>query len=46
VHVIRGRVEVNGVVLQGGDALKLADEERVTLARAEAAELLLFDLPR
>jgi redox-sensitive bicupin YhaK (pirin superfamily) len=46
VHVIRGQVEVNGVALTGGDALKLGDEERVSFARAEAAELLLFDLPR
>jgi redox-sensitive bicupin YhaK (pirin superfamily) len=46
VHVIRGRVEVNGVTLKGGDALKLADEDRVTIGKAEAAELLLFDLPR
>jgi redox-sensitive bicupin YhaK (pirin superfamily) len=46
VHVIRGQVEVNGVSLRGGDALKLADEKAVTLANAEAAELLLFDLPR
>jgi redox-sensitive bicupin YhaK (pirin superfamily) len=46
VHVIRGQVEVNGVALKGGDALKLGDEERVSFAKAEAAELLLFDLPR
>ena len=46
VHVIRGSVEVNGVALKAGDALKLGDEERVSFARAEAAELLLFDLPR
>jgi redox-sensitive bicupin YhaK (pirin superfamily) len=46
VHVIRGSVEVNGVTLKGGDALKLADEDRVTIGNAEAAELLLFDLPR
>lgn len=46
VHVIRGRVEVNGVILNTGDALKLGDEARVSLAKAEAAELLLFDLPR
>jgi redox-sensitive bicupin YhaK (pirin superfamily) len=45
VHVIRGQVEVNGVALKGGDALKIAGEERITIARAEAAELLLFDLP-
>jgi redox-sensitive bicupin YhaK (pirin superfamily) len=46
VHVIRGSVDVNGVTLKGGDALKLADEDRVTIGNAEAAELLLFDLPR
>jgi redox-sensitive bicupin YhaK (pirin superfamily) len=46
VHVIRGQVEVNGVALQGGDALKLSGEEAVVFANAEAAELLLFDLPR
>jgi redox-sensitive bicupin YhaK (pirin superfamily) len=46
VHVIRGSVEVNGLVLNTGDALKIADEERVSFGKAEAAELLLFDLPR
>jgi redox-sensitive bicupin YhaK (pirin superfamily) len=45
VHVIRGRVEVNGVALKGGDALKLGAEDQVRIANAEAAELLLFDLP-
>jgi redox-sensitive bicupin YhaK (pirin superfamily) len=46
VHVIRGQVEVNGVALKGGDAVKIGDEERISFARTEAAELLLFDLPR
>jgi redox-sensitive bicupin YhaK (pirin superfamily) len=46
VHVIRGRVEVNGVALQGGDALKIGAEDTLRFANAEAAELLLFDLPR
>jgi len=45
VHVIRGRVEVNGVALQGGDALKIGAEDTLRFANAEAAELLLFDLP-
>jgi len=45
VHVIRGRVEVNGVALQGGDALKIGAEDKLRFANAEAAELLLFDLP-
>ncbi|MFZ6644079.1 pirin family protein [Undibacterium sp. TJN25] len=45
VHVIRGKVVVNGVSLNGGDALKISKESLVTLKQAEAAEILLFDLP-
>jgi redox-sensitive bicupin YhaK (pirin superfamily) len=46
VHVIRGQVTINGVVLNGGDALKMLDEATVSLEQAEAAEVLLFDLPQ
>ncbi len=46
VHVIRGSVTVNGVALSGGDALKVTEETQVTLEKAEAAEVLVFDLPR
>ena len=46
VHLIRGRLVVNGVELSGGDALKITDESVVTLGQADAAEVLLFDLPR
>ena len=46
VHVIRGSVSVNGVALNGGDALKLTQETRVALDQAEAAEVLVFDLPQ
>jgi redox-sensitive bicupin YhaK (pirin superfamily) len=45
VHVIRGQVLVNGNVLKGGDALKITGEPLVTLEQAEAAEVLVFDLP-
>ncbi|MEC4719859.1 pirin family protein [Noviherbaspirillum sp. CPCC 100848] len=45
VQVVRGQIEVNGIALGGGDGLKIAGESQVTLARAEAAEVLLFDLP-
>ncbi len=45
VHVIRGDVSVNGVPLKDGDALKIGAESRLVLEHAEAAELLLFDLP-
>lgn len=46
VHVIRGSITVNGVALDGGDALKVTDESRVALEKAESAEVLVFDLPR
>ena len=45
VHVIRGEVTVNGVALKGGDAAKISDESVVSLDQANAAEVLLFDLP-
>ncbi|ALK98083.1 quercetin 2,3-dioxygenase [Massilia sp. WF1] len=45
VHVIRGQVSVNGVALKGGDAVKIGAEDTVRIDGAEAAELLLFDLP-
>jgi redox-sensitive bicupin YhaK (pirin superfamily) len=45
VHVIRGRVSANGVPLAGGDALKIGGEDKVVLDGAEAAEVLVFDLP-
>jgi redox-sensitive bicupin YhaK (pirin superfamily) len=45
VHVVRGRVMVNGTALNGGDAVKLSDEARILLAQAEDAEVLVFDLP-
>ncbi|MCW5771838.1 MAG: pirin family protein [Rhodospirillaceae bacterium] len=45
IHVARGTIEANGVKLGAGDALKLADEGPVALARGENAEVLVFDLP-
>lgn len=45
VHVARGGVTVNGTALKAGDGLKLAREERVTIADGRDAELLVFDLP-
>ncbi|MDB5774822.1 MAG: pirin family protein [Herbaspirillum sp.] len=45
VQVVRGALQVNGVALQTGDALKLTGESRVLLTQADAAEVLLFDLP-
>jgi redox-sensitive bicupin YhaK (pirin superfamily) len=45
VHVVRGRVTVNGTALEGGDALKISNEAGVTLTQPEDAEVLVFDLP-
>jgi quercetin 2,3-dioxygenase len=45
LHVVRGRIQVNGQLLQGGDALKFAAEPMVNIERGEEAEVLLFDLP-
>jgi redox-sensitive bicupin YhaK (pirin superfamily) len=45
VHVARGSLEVNGERLSAGDAAKLEAVAAVELARGEAAEVLVFDLP-
>lgn len=45
VHLIRGKLVVNGQPLTTGDALKISEETKITLEQAEAAEFLLFDLP-
>jgi quercetin 2,3-dioxygenase len=45
VHVIRGQVEVNGVALSSGDALKIKDIPEVDFNNAKEVELLFFDLP-
>jgi hypothetical protein len=45
VHAVRGRLTVNGQPLGPGDALKVVDEPRITLADGSDAEVLVFDLP-
>ncbi len=45
VHVGRGSIEINSQRLGAGDAAKLIDEPRVTLAGGQSAEVLVFDLP-
>ncbi len=44
VHVARGEIKVNGVVLRAGDALKASDEVAIELGDGRDAEVLLFDL--
>jgi redox-sensitive bicupin YhaK (pirin superfamily) len=45
VHLVRGKLTVNGTPLGAGDALKLTGVAEVTLEKGEGAEALLFDLP-
>jgi redox-sensitive bicupin YhaK (pirin superfamily) len=45
VQVARGSVTVNGIVLEAGDAVLVADEAVVSLSGATDAEVLVFDLP-
>jgi redox-sensitive bicupin YhaK (pirin superfamily) len=44
LQVARGAVTVNGEDLDQGDGAAASNEERVTIAGREAAEVLLFDL--
>ena len=44
VHVVRGKLNVNGLPLAAGDAAKLADERLLTLSEGQDAEVLVFDL--
>jgi len=44
VHLVRGRLRVNGVDLGAGDAAKLSDVEQLNLDRGDGAEVLVFDL--
>jgi quercetin 2,3-dioxygenase len=45
VHVVRGKLTVNGTPLDSGDALKAGGVAAIILEKGEGAEVLLFDLP-
>jgi redox-sensitive bicupin YhaK (pirin superfamily) len=45
VHLVRGQIEINGIKLSTGDALKISEESLLEFKNAADAELLLFDLP-
>jgi quercetin 2,3-dioxygenase len=45
VHVVRGRVVINGLPLGAGDALRYRDEAQVDIRQGLGAEVLVFDLP-
>ena len=44
VHLVRGELDVNGVHIQGGDAVLLENESRIVLSGGSDAEVLVFDL--
>jgi redox-sensitive bicupin YhaK (pirin superfamily) len=44
VHLVRGQLQVNGQVLEAGDAAKLMGETRLQLQHGHEAEVLVFDL--
>jgi len=44
VHLVRGRLKVNGQELSDGDAVALRGENRLTLTDGADAEVLVFDL--
>jgi redox-sensitive bicupin YhaK (pirin superfamily) len=45
VYVARGRIALNGQVLETGDAAKLESVDAMALTQGEGAEVLVFDLP-
>ena len=46
VHVAQGLLNINGIRMNAGDAMKLSGEADLTLDRGEQAEVLVFDLPQ
>lgn len=44
VHLVRGRLDVNGRSLAGGDAALLENESTIEVANGSDAEVLVFDL--
>ena len=44
VHLIQGELKVNGISLQGGDALFISDEKEILMSEGKNAEVLVFDL--
>ena len=44
MFLVRGRLSVNGQILQAGDAALLAQEAGLTLESGQDAEVLVFDL--
>jgi redox-sensitive bicupin YhaK (pirin superfamily) len=46
LHVARGSIRANGAELQAGDAMQIDESGVLELSGGQAAEVLVFDLPR
>jgi redox-sensitive bicupin YhaK (pirin superfamily) len=44
IHLIKGKLEVNGIQLAAGDALLLESENQLNIEHGDQAEVLVFDL--
>lgn len=44
LHLVQGALQVNGVILQTGDALKIESEAQLEILAVADSELLLFDM--
>jgi len=44
VHLVRGRLSVNGQALEAGDAALISQASSLSIADADQAEVLVFDL--
>ena len=44
LQVLRGRVKVNGALLETSDGAAISDERHVTVVGEQGAEVMLFDL--
>ena len=44
VHLVKGELNINGITLQGGDALLMDGEEEILMSDGKNAEVLVFDL--
>lgn len=44
IHVIYGQLDVNGLILFGGDAVKITDESELSMRALAQTEFLLFDM--
>jgi hypothetical protein len=44
VHVIRGKVTVNGQPFSDGDGARVRDEQTLTFSNGQNAEVLVFDM--